>query len=383
MVTFEKNSKVVLGLGAPDPAFIARGEQNFARFAAVLDDHLRGKSWIVGERLTIADFSIGALVPTAMRLELPIERFREIRRWYESLSALPAWRDALAARDAAASAWFAARQRMPAGTRVEARVASADGVSIHYVVEGSGPAVVLVHGLAGDLHYWDFAAADLARDHRVVRLDLAGHGGSGTDRKTWRIEAFVSDIREVANAAGVDRFTLVGHSISGTIALEAARELGDRVTGIVPVDSVLDVDAHVPPETRAEVIEKTRTRYRDVVEKDLLNLMPKTPAPEVVARVRAYAMAADPQRSAAILEATFAYREDLAMDRLAMPIVAIDSDLRPVAVDHNRAHAPQFEARIVKDTGHFLMLEKPTEFASTLRDVVESIESGRAKRRPV
>ncbi len=63
MVTFEKSSKGVLGLGAPDPAFIARGEQNFARFAAVLDGHLEGKSWVTGERLTIADFSIGALVP--------------------------------------------------------------------------------------------------------------------------------------------------------------------------------------------------------------------------------------------------------------------------------------------------------------------------------
>lgn len=108
MITFEKNSKVVLGLGAPDPAFIARGEQNFARFAAVLDDHLRGKSWIIGERLTIADFSIGALVPTAGRLELPLERFREIGRWYEGLSALPAWRNAVAARDAAATAWLGA-----------------------------------------------------------------------------------------------------------------------------------------------------------------------------------------------------------------------------------------------------------------------------------
>ncbi len=70
------------------------------------------------------------------------------------------------------------------------------------------------------------------------------------------------------------------------------------------------------------------------------------------------------------------------LDRLAMPIVAIDSDLRPPVLEHNRAHAPQFDARVIEGTGHFLMLDKPTEFASTLRDVVESIESGKAKRRP-
>ncbi|MGE5145734.1 MAG: glutathione S-transferase family protein [Candidatus Eiseniibacteriota bacterium] len=101
MVSFEKGSKAVLGLGAPDPAFIARGAQNFARFAAVLDRSLAGKSWLVGERLTIADFSVGGLMPSAELMGLSVEDFPEIRRWYAGLAGLPAWREAVAARDAA------------------------------------------------------------------------------------------------------------------------------------------------------------------------------------------------------------------------------------------------------------------------------------------
>jgi glutathione S-transferase len=107
MVLFEKSSKMVLGLGPPDPALIARGELNFARFAAVLDEHLKGRPWLLGERLTIADFSIGALVPSALRHGLPVARFSEISRWYEGLAALPAWRDAIAAKDASMVAWLA------------------------------------------------------------------------------------------------------------------------------------------------------------------------------------------------------------------------------------------------------------------------------------
>jgi glutathione S-transferase len=107
MVAFEKSSKGVLGLGQPDPAFIARGEQNFARFAAVLDGALKGKTWLIGERLTIADFSVGGLVPSAERLGLSVGKFPEIARWYKGLSALPAWREALASRDAALAAWKA------------------------------------------------------------------------------------------------------------------------------------------------------------------------------------------------------------------------------------------------------------------------------------
>jgi glutathione S-transferase len=82
MVVYEKTSKAVLGLGQPDPAFIARGEQNFARFAAVLDKSLRGHQWLVGNALTIADFSVGGLVPSIKRMQLPIGQFSEIGRWY-------------------------------------------------------------------------------------------------------------------------------------------------------------------------------------------------------------------------------------------------------------------------------------------------------------
>jgi glutathione S-transferase len=106
MVAYEKGSKAVLGLGPPDPAFIARGEQNFSRFAAVLNDSLKGNTWLVGDRLTIADFSIGGLVPSAQRMALPIAGFPEICRWYEGLASLAAWREALAARDIALSSWL-------------------------------------------------------------------------------------------------------------------------------------------------------------------------------------------------------------------------------------------------------------------------------------
>ena len=104
MVAYEKASKAVLGLGPPDPAFVARGEQNFARFAAVLDGSLKGRTWLIGERLTIADFSVGALVPSAKRMGLPVENFPDVRRWYKGLTALTAWQEALAAKDAAMAA---------------------------------------------------------------------------------------------------------------------------------------------------------------------------------------------------------------------------------------------------------------------------------------
>src|SRR5260370_38611684 len=69
MVGYEKTSRRVLGLGPADPAFIARGEQNFDRFAAVLTQHLRGRTWLTGNDLTFADFSDGGMAYVTFRLE--------------------------------------------------------------------------------------------------------------------------------------------------------------------------------------------------------------------------------------------------------------------------------------------------------------------------
>ncbi len=107
MVAYETASKIVLGLGSPDPSFVARGQQNFARFATVLNESLKGRDWLTGDTLTIADFSVAGLVPSAERMQLPVKQFPEIVRWYAALNALPAWRRALEAKDASMAAWHA------------------------------------------------------------------------------------------------------------------------------------------------------------------------------------------------------------------------------------------------------------------------------------
>jgi glutathione S-transferase len=98
MVGYEKVSRVVLHrAGSADPGFIARGEENFARFAEVLNTSLRRREWLVGETPTIAEFAIGAWIPVAPRLELPIAKYPEIIRWYEALAVLSGWRESMGA----------------------------------------------------------------------------------------------------------------------------------------------------------------------------------------------------------------------------------------------------------------------------------------------
>jgi glutathione S-transferase len=93
---FERFVKGLFGRGAADPIEVEKGLTNFNRAAKVLDQHLKGRNFLCGDRLSVADFSIGAPLILAGPAQFPLDDFPEIRRWYAQLAALPAWQKTLA-----------------------------------------------------------------------------------------------------------------------------------------------------------------------------------------------------------------------------------------------------------------------------------------------
>ena len=97
LLIFENVVKpVVLMSGEPDSAAIAKGSESFHREARVLDGQLKGKKFVTGDTLTLADFSLGAAMNLAEMARYPVEPYNEIKRWFRTLSALPAWQKTLA-----------------------------------------------------------------------------------------------------------------------------------------------------------------------------------------------------------------------------------------------------------------------------------------------
>lgn len=90
---FEYLIKPAFGMGDPDAAAIAEATKFFLRSARVLNDHLRGRHYLVGDALTVADFAVATGLPYAAEAHIPLDEFPEIKRWYERLEDLPAWRD--------------------------------------------------------------------------------------------------------------------------------------------------------------------------------------------------------------------------------------------------------------------------------------------------
>jgi len=131
--------------------------------------------------------------------------------------------------------------------------AAKDGIEIHYVSEGAGPPVTLVHGVGSNLGSWDPIAKRLAEKYRVVRLDLRGHGLSSRI-ETCSLDSFLDDVSLVLDTLGIERTHLAGFSLGGMIAQAFVLAHPERVDKLAFISAV----AGRTPEERANVMSRAR-----------------------------------------------------------------------------------------------------------------------------
>jgi 3-oxoadipate enol-lactonase len=111
--------------------------------------------------------------------------------------------------------------------------------TLHHVVEGSGPVVVLLHAGVADLRMWDRQVDALVPGRTVVRCDLPGYGGTPVDRGADGCDA--EDVLALLDRLGLEGFDLVGASYGGHVALQIASAVPDRVGRLVLLDTAADV----------------------------------------------------------------------------------------------------------------------------------------------
>lgn len=106
-----------------------------------------------------------------------------------------------------------------------------------YRTAGEGPPVVLIHGMVNSSKHWERVALDLARDHTVIAPDLIGHGDSAAVRGDYSLGAHAASIRDLLAAIGVERATVVGHSLGGGVAMQFFYQFPQRVERLALVSS--------------------------------------------------------------------------------------------------------------------------------------------------
>jgi (E)-2-((N-methylformamido)methylene)succinate hydrolase len=124
--------------------------------------------------------------------------------------------------------------------------------STHYVLDGSGPPVLLIHGVGARLENWDGVAAVLARDFKVVRYDLRGHGLSSKVPGPYSLDLFADDAVALLEHLGIACAHVAGHSLGGMIAVTLAARHPKRVDRL----AVLSAAAGRTEEERRKVMER-------------------------------------------------------------------------------------------------------------------------------
>jgi 3-oxoadipate enol-lactonase len=245
----------------------------------------------------------------------------------------------------------------------------------HYVAAGSGPVVILIHGVGMDLHMWDAVAGQLAKTRRVLRYDMLGHGDSDKPAGPYRLADFAHQLSDLADDMRIDRFDLVGFSMGGLVAQALALAAPDRLGRLILMSTVYDRS----PAESAAIVARSKAVLEGGYPDSIAAAIDRwfTPAfrlrsPEIVEAVRRRMLANDLPAYAAAYS-VFATGDQELRDKVgqiaAPTLVATGAeDQRSTAVMARAlaARIPQASCHIIAGQRHLPPLEVPHEVAALI-----------------
>ena len=280
---------------------------------------------------------------------------------------------------------------------VAPREVTLHGHRISYRAAGSGPLLVLIHGIAGSSATWEEVLPRLAERYTVVAPDLMGHGDSAKPRTDYSLGAYASAIRDLLGVLGYERGTIVGHSLGGGVAMQFAYQFPERCERMVLVSSGglghelhLLLRAAALPGAEWVLPLLCSNGVCDAVNgvARLLGRAGLRAGPDLDEIWRSFASLSDPDARQAFIHtvrtvidirgqrASAGDRLYLAAEMPTMIIWGEHDPLIPVAhaySAHERIRESWLE--IFPDAGHFPYRDNPRRFVEVLVDFIQSTES--------
>jgi pimeloyl-ACP methyl ester carboxylesterase len=281
--------------------------------------------------------------------------------------------------------------------RMAPQTVTLHGHDLSYVDSGSGPAVLFIHGILGSQRQWSRLVDDMDDHHRVVVPDLFGHGDSAKPLGDYSLSSHAAAMRDLLDHLGIERVTLVGHSLGGGIAMQFFYLFPERVERLVLVSSgglgrevnvllraatlpgaaqVLGVVASAPVLSGVETLSKgaSKVGWR--------------PGADITATWRGFRALGNRESRHAFLATTRAVidvggQSISAHDHLdgALPVptlVVWGTHDRMIPVEHARdvaAAVTGARLELFDGAGHFPHLEDPDRFARVLREFIAGDDS--------
>lgn len=278
------------------------------------------------------------------------------------------------------------------------RTVDVHGRSVNFVEAGSGPVLLLIHGMAGTCVNWEAVIEPLALNRTVIAPDFPGHGASAPGGGDYSLGGLAAGLRDLLLTLGHERATLVGHSLGGGVAMQFTYQFPEMVERLVLVSSG-GLGPDVSPVLRAAALPGADlfiaatagvgSRVGSAIGRGFgaLGMRPNADLAEVA---RGYATLADPERRKAFLATLRSVvgtegQRVAALDRLylaeALPLLIVWGENDPIIpVEHAReAHAqlPSSRLEIFEDVGHVPQLERPGRFVATLERFLAETEPAR------
>ncbi len=296
---------------------------------------------------------------------------------------------------------MAEKRTPPRASPVETKTAIVHGRAITYAEAGSGPVLLLIHGMAGNRENWRAAIEPLARAHTVIAPDLPGHGDSEPGGGDYSLGSLASALRDLLFSLGHERATLVGHSLGGGIAMQFTYQFPEMVErlilvssgGLGPEVSVI-LRAAALPGANAFIAATAGVggRAGSALGRGL-GALGLRPNPDVAEVARGYASLAEPDRRAAFLATLRSVvgtrgQRVAAGDRLylaeTLPILIVWGSRDPIipASHGEEAHAalPGSRLEVFEGAGHLPQLEEPGRFVAVLERFLAETEPARFDR---
>ena len=227
---------------------------------------------------------------------------------------------------------------------------------------GSGPPVVLHHGLGADLEVWRAQIDHLRHSHRVLAFDMRGHGRSPRASGYYTLPAVAEDLAEVT--APLQKFWLVGHSFAGTVLTVFAGQHPERLLGLVYVDAI--GDSSNPPQ---EIRDYFRREHEGVtparLQAGFTEMLGPLAKPETKRRVLASVERMDLPAFAALRESML---EMPTPRHFGGPKFAIDA-VGP-ANPRMAYNLPWIRRLTIPGVSHWLMMDDPGAFNAALDEVL-------------
>ena len=255
---------------------------------------------------------------------------------------------------------------------------SKDGTAVSYEIYGKkGPALLFIHGWCCDSRYWRAQIPYFSEKYRVIVMDIAGHGHSGTTRSDYTMKSFGEDAAAVADAAVKEKVILVGHSMGGPVAAEAAVIMKDKALGIIGVDTLENVEYLLTEKEFEHMTAPLKKDFKKGCAGFVRSMIRPESDPETVNWIISDMSSAPADIALSSLESMLAQFKsgDSAkiFHGLKIPVVTVNADLWPVNYKGNRKHMFSYDAVILKNSDHFLMMNKPDEFNRALEKAVNMI----------